>query len=510
MSTDVQPKTKADQQSLDVNARRKSFGYFQPLRDTDVLRIHEAALKVLENIGMGEPIPLIRELALKAGCRMNDQDRLCFPPALVEDLLAKARRDTIRYGRDPQFDVDTSAGAVNVGPGGVASHVLDFETGKYRLSTLLDYYDFARLTDCLDNLQMTSCWMAATDIADPVEADINRAYTLAATSKKPMLIDLNVTASVEPMVGVFDAVLGEEGGFVKRPFAVFGGCPVRSPLCYGAEQSEALVTAAMTGVPVSLAMAAQVGATAPTALAGGLVQAMAETLAAYVQIKLAAPDQFVELGMYPFMTDLRSGQFTGGSGEQALLSAAVAQICQFYGLPFTVGAGMTDAKVPDFQAGYEKAIGAALTGVAGSPILGMAAGMTASIVGASAEMLVIDNDLFGSLNSALRPIEVNDETLSYEVIKETVAGQGHYLSHPQTLGLMRSAYYYPKVADRSTLEGWVEKGSPDIRAHARMRTRKLLSTHYPTYIEPAVDAKIRERFPIHLPREMMCAETGRW
>lgn len=510
MSINFQPDINTNQESLDVHGQGESFGYFQPLRDSDVLRIHEATLKVLENIGMGEPIPLVRELAVEAGCWMNDQDRLCFPPALVEEMLAKARRDTIRFGRDPQYDVDTSAGAVNVGPGGVASHVLDFETGEYRLATLLDYYDFARLTDGLENLQFTSAWMSATDIEDPVERDISRAYALAAASTKPMLIDINVAASVEPMIAVFDAVLGEEGGFVKRPFAVFGGCPVRSPLCYGVEQSEALVAAAMKGVPVSLSMAAQVGATAPTALAGGLVQAMAETLAAFIQIKLAAPDQFVELALYPFMTDLRTGQFTGGSGEQALLSAAAAQICRFYGLPFTVGASMTDAKVPDFQAGYEKALGAALTGVAGAPILGQAAGMTASIVGASAEMLVIDNDLFGSLNSALRQIEVNDETLSYEVIKETVAGQGHYLSHPQTLSLMRSDYYYPKVADRSTLEAWAEKGSPDIREHARKRTRKLLSTHYPTYIEPAVDDKIRERFPIHLPREMMCAETGRW
>ena len=59
------------------------------------------------------------------------------------------------------------------------------------------------------------------------------------------------------------------------------------------------------------------------------------------------------------MSDLRTGAMSGGSGEQALLSAACAQMATFYDLPNSVPAGMTDSKLPDAQSGGEKALNTA-------------------------------------------------------------------------------------------------------------------------------------------------------
>ncbi|NIL95440.1 MAG: trimethylamine methyltransferase, partial [Woeseiaceae bacterium] len=58
----------------------------------------------------------------------------------------------------------------------------------------------------------------------------------------------------------------------------------------------------------------------------------------------------------PFISDLRTGAFTGGSGEEALVSAATVQLCNHFGFISSIGAGMTDAKTMDVQAGYEKAL----------------------------------------------------------------------------------------------------------------------------------------------------------
>jgi len=79
---------------------------------------------------------------------------------------------------------------------------------------------------------------------------------------------------------------------------------------------------------------------------------------------------------------------------------------------------------------------------------------------------------------------------------QAVHGEGHYLRNPQTLALMRSGYEYPALADRSTPEEWMSAGSPDIRQQARQPVKSILSSHYPDYIDPAIDAKIRERFPM--------------
>ena len=136
--------------------------------------------------------------------------------------------------------------------------------------------------------------------------------------------------------------------------------------------------------------------------------------------------------------------------------------------------------------------------------------MMGSLMGLSFEALLIDNDMLGTVLRTVRGIEVNEETLSYDVIANVVRGEGHFLREQQTLALMRTEYEYPQLADRLTPGEWQDIGSPDIRVQAGARVKQILSSHYPGYIDPAVDAKIRDRFPIELERVAMLAGNGRW
>ena len=61
-------------------------------------------------------------------------------------------------------------------------------------------------------------------------------------------------------------------------------------------------------------------------------------------------------GTWPFVSDLRTGAMSGGSGEQALLTAGCAQMHHFYNLPGGAAAGIADSKMPDMQAGWEQGI----------------------------------------------------------------------------------------------------------------------------------------------------------
>jgi trimethylamine--corrinoid protein Co-methyltransferase len=257
-------------------------------------------------------------------------------------------------------------------------------------------------------------------------------------------------------------------------------------------------------------MAPRTGATAPAALAGSVVQSVAEALAGMLMIQMVKPGFPVIVGSWPFVSDLRTGAFTGGSGEEAVVSSGAAQMINFYGLPSSVGAGMTDSKCPDYQAGYEKALTIALAAQTGCNNVSESAGMLGSLMALSLESMVIDNDLLGAVLRTVRGIEVNEETLSYHVIEQVVHGEGHFLRTDQTLGLMRSEYEYPDLADRSTPGEWEAAGSPDIREKAAERVKSILSTHYPQYIDPAIDAKIRDQFPILLDQDCMHASSGRW
>ncbi len=485
-------------------------GAYQPLSTRDVERIHQTALDVLENIGMADPIPLLADSALTRGCWLDDNGRLRFPRALVEEVIAEATRGFVIYGRDPKHDLDCNGTRVHFDPGGEASTTVDFETGLYRPSTLVDVYDFARLTDQLDHIHTFSRVVVATDIEDSFERDIGTAYASVAATDKHVNLTFDDAAHIDPTIDMLNLVLGTDGRLAERPFCSSGGCPVISPLRYDRKSSEVCIAATRMGGPVSLVIAPQAGATAPAALAGTLVQTVAETLAALMLVNLVVPRYPVNFGPWPFVTDLRTGAFSGGGGEEAVLNAAAAQIANFYDLSSSVAAGMTDSKVPDAQAGYEKGITTALAALAGANSVSETGGMLASLLGCSFEAMVIDNEMLGVVQRALRGIEVTDELLSYDVIREVVEGPGHYLGHAQTRELMRTEYLYPEIGDRHSPTQWEHDGSTDIRIRARERVRQLLSSHYPVHVDRAADRRIRERFPIRLPSEVMQPDPSRW
>jgi trimethylamine--corrinoid protein Co-methyltransferase len=202
---------------------------------------------------------------------------------------------------------------------------------------------------------------------------------------------------------------------------------------------------------------------------------------------------------------------SGGSGEQAVLSAACAQMAHFYDLPGGLPAGMTDAKLPDAQAGYEKGYTNLLAAQAGANLIYESAGMHASLLGCCFESFVIDNDLLGAVLRTVRGIEVTEDSLSMDAIREVcIGGPGHFLGHRQTLALMQAEYLYPEVGCRRSPKEWLEQGSADVLDRARVRTRDILAAHYPRHIGPAVDSEIRARFPIRLPERLMRAGNGRW
>ena len=141
-------------------------GAYKPLSDHDIQRIHDTALDILENIGIGEPIPEILHYALPKGCLLGDDGRLRFPRALVEDVIANACKSFVMYGRGEAPDLEVSDTRVHVGSGGAAPGIIDIDTGLYRETTLKDLYDAARLVDRLDNIHFFHRSLVARDCPD--------------------------------------------------------------------------------------------------------------------------------------------------------------------------------------------------------------------------------------------------------------------------------------------------------------------------------------------------------
>jgi len=486
-------------------------GRYRPLGDGDVQRVHGAALDVLEHIGLAQPIESCVEVVVAAGGRLSPEGRLLFPRALVEDTLARAARGIVLHGQRPAHDMDLSGSRAHFGTAGAAVHVVDLETREYRESTLADLYDMARLVDALEHVHFFQRTVVARDLQDPEVHDINTCYACVSGTAKHVGSSWVHPAHVERSLEMLHAVAGDERAWRVRPFVSMSNCFVVPPLRFAEDASRCLEAAVRGGMPVLLLAAGQAGATSPAALAGAVVQEVAEVLAGLVYVNAIVPGHPAIFGTWPFVSDLRTGAMSGGSGEQAVLMAACAQMGRFYDLPTGVAAGMTDAKLPDAQAGFEKACTETLAAHAGANLVYESAGMHGSLLGCCFESLVIDNDMLGAINRTLRGIEVSDETLSVETMRNVcVGGPNHYLGDAQTLERMQSEYLYPEIADRTSPKEWAEQGSTDMVQRATARLRGIMRGHYPEHVSEGVDAALRERFPVRLPRDHMRPGSPRW
>ncbi|MEM6578531.1 MAG: trimethylamine methyltransferase family protein [Pseudomonadota bacterium] len=475
-------------------------GRYRPLTRRDTERIHQAALTILERTGFGDSIEELNDLMLPKGAVLNEHGRLCFPRALVEDTLTKVASEFIVYARgEREGKDDLHVGGTNVyfSNSGTAVTTFEAETQTYRPSTLKDVYDFTRLVDRLENIHMLGDTVLATDVPDDYLHDINACYAMLAGSQKPACIGIRSRDSIPAAMRLFDLASGGEGSFLKKPSVIFGGCPVVSPLRFGRENLELLIATAKLGLNSDLAIPPQAGATAPATLAGTLAQTVAETLGCVVIANLITPGAPISFAAWPFITDLRTGSFTGGSGEQALISAAAIQMGQFYNLPTSVGCGMTDAKVPDAQYGLEKALTFALSAHAGGNRLCEFGGMMGSLMGCSFESMVIDDEAGGMLLRTLRGIEVTDETLAVDVIHDCALDPGHFLGNTHTLDYMNTEFVYPELMDRERTDTWENEGKSDLMTRAKLKADTILRDHYPNYFG-AMDAKARDEFPIKL------------
>ncbi len=488
-------------------------GRYQPLTQADVQKVHQAALSILERTGLGNPLQELLDIVLPKGAFLNEHGRLCFPKALMEDLIAGAAREYVVHARGSRAgkdDIHCTKKQVYFSNSGTAVTTLDAESKTYRPSTLLDIYDFTRLVDKLDNIHMAGVTVLATDIEGDFEHDINMVYAILAATEKPVCLSFREREHIKPAIELFDMASGGEGSFLKKPSVIFGGCPVVSPLRFGREMLEILIDASRMGLASDIAVAPQSGATAPAPLAGIVAQVTAETLACLAIVNLINPGCPMTFAAWPFITDLRTGSFTGGGGEQALVSAAAVQMGNFYDVPNSIGCGMTDSKIPDAQYGIEKALSYTLAAHAGANRLCEVGGMMGSLMGCSFESMLIDNEAIGMLARTLRGIEVNDDTLSLDVINDCAVDPGHFLGNEQTLTFMESEYVYPHLMDRAPTGLWQEEGSKDLFERSHDKVVELLGSHYPNFFGEVLDRKIRERFPIKVAPEDMSAAKGRW
>lgn len=456
----------------------------------EVYEIHLATLEVLERVG----VKVLEERALKmledAGALVDVEKKIArIPEYLIEEALKRAPSGFTLFGRNPNYKLRLEDKRVYFSMEGTSVYVLDLETGERRNSTLRDLECFFKLADALKNIHHASVTVKARDVPDAVA----HVYELLAGFRNTTKTLDGYTygqAVAMDTIKMASIVAGSEEELRKKPMLLGFHNPV-SPLQHSKELTEGLLVYARYRQPIIIAPEAQAGATAPVTLAGLLVQQNAEVLSGIVIAELANAGAPVLYGTVSTIMDMKTGNLAYGAIEAGLINVATAQLAHYYGLPSRGTGGGTESKIPDIQAGLEKALTLMMAASAGINFIYVAAGALESTLTASYEQAVIDNELCGMISRALRGIEVNDETLAIDEI-EAVGPGGQYLNRRHTLEYLRREHYFPTIINREKREKWERAGSKDLRQAARQEAKRILKEHQPEPLDRDVEEDLKK------------------
>jgi len=470
-------------------------GQYRPLDQEQISHIHQASLAVLERTGIRVENEEALALYRQGGAKV-DGAQVYISSSMVEAALATVPPKVLLAGRDPAQDVVLEEQRVYAGTGGSPTTVLDPGADAVRPATLRDLVDLARLADALEHCDFIVVPLHPTDVpAGDVPA--NRFYACLANSTRHVMGGVGSVAGARAVIEMATLVAGSLEALQARPIVSAITCWMVSPLHLDPGVTDILIAWCKAGLPVVLSSAPMAGATSPVTLAGTLVQLNAEQLSGIALTQLVRPGTPVLAGYIPGVADMRTGGYLGGAVEFGMMQAAAAQLAHSYRVPIYGSGGMSDAKVPDAQAGYEKMATFLLAALGGCNYIHHAIGMVTNMSAASLEQAVIDDEIVGAGVRVLRGIEVTEASLAVDAIHRVGPG-GHYLMDAHTLRSMRSEFFYPQIADRQNRTAWEDAGRQNTRTRAIAQVEKLLRTHEPPGLPADVDAAIRARFNILL------------
>jgi trimethylamine--corrinoid protein Co-methyltransferase len=483
-----------------MDSKGLSGGIYRPLSPAGIETIHNASFTILEQTGFTYESGLDETVALlaRAGATVDrETKRIRFPRELIREQIAKTPSQVILYARDGKNDLDLTEDKVHLGTGGAAVKILDLDTGEPRSSTLRDLYDLGRLVDRLDHIHFFLRPCIPTDIPE-ADYDVNMFYACLKATGKHVMSGVNDEAGLHRIIDMAAMLAGGPQQLQARPFISIITSFAISPLKLCTQSTRIMQECNRRGIPVALSAAPMSGSTSPMTMAGTLAQLHAEQLAGITICQLTRPGAPLLYGGIPGMANMATMGYSGGGVECGMMNAAIHQLAAHIGVPNYNSAGLTDAKLPDVQAGWEKAMTILLAAMGGSNYMHHSAGMLESMLTVAPEQFVIDDEIIGMACKVLKGIAVDAEHLALEVI-DTVGPAGNFMMSPHTMQHMRSEYFQGNgVTDRRSRHQWEQGGALDTRARAKAIARKILAAEEKPYIPSDIDQILREKFNILL------------
>jgi len=456
------------------------MSYLKFLSEIEIEAIHQATLRILDEIGVVLKHKETQELLAATGARV-DGERVKFPPELVEKTLKQCPPTVSMRGRGGATKT-LGDGSLNFHNLGGARDIYNAADGTKRYASIEDVQNATRLLDALENCNTITPFFTPRDVPGELMSLMMYRHALSHTTKPVQGPGVQYPGEVKYALRMAE-VIGPAPEVLTLAVS-----PV-SPLNIPAYEAEAIVEIAKAGVAFGPLPCPTAGATAPLSMAGALAQQNAEVLAPIVLAQIVKPGLPVIYCGRLAMMEPRTGISVWGGVELGLVSAATVQLGHHYRLPVNVYGFSTNGHTLDIQDGFERGINAAIPALAGADELSGIGEMEAGVSGSFAQM-VADNEFAASIRRLRSRFEVSDDALAVEVIAKVMDGSHNFLGQKHTMKYLKSGEIYTsKLAHRDTWEQWEEGGRQGLAERAQAEAERILAEHE---VEPLEDAQVRE------------------
>ena len=435
--------------------------------------IIDQALELLDTVGMRFGPSVSLEALGEAGARVDREAGVArLPRELVERALAGCPREVLLAGATEADDVLLDGTAVHFMPSGTPTDVLDADTGRVRGATVEDLRQAIIVVDAMPAVDVLWAPVCGTDVPNEEMWSVE---LTAAVEWSPKHFQHEVTAPwhVDAVTAVCRELSGSLEAFRARPRLSFICC-TRSPLGVGHPMLDLNVAVARLGGPVVVYPMPIAGATAPVTVAGAAVMNVAEFLGCAAAIQIQAPGAPLIMGAGTSLLDMKTGTFSFGAVETALMCATCVEVGHELGVPVLAPGLATDALYGGVQAGYEKGLKGLAVAQSGSDLITGGVGLLHGAGLFSLPQVVIDGEIAAMILRLLNGAEITADAVM-NAATARVGFDGHFLGQKETTRRLRAGeVFQPEIATRESVASW-EAGGRDELTRARERARSIVA-----------------------------------
>ncbi|GAB4431632.1 MAG: trimethylamine methyltransferase family protein [Chloroflexi bacterium OHK40] len=462
-------------------------------------RIHDASMRIVEEIGLDFLDPEALAIWEQAGARVDHSaQHVWIDRGLLLEAVARAPSEFTLRARNPAHNVRVGGRrTVFVSTSGTA-FVSDLERGR-RPGTLADLHELAKIVQMCPPIHVLESQITEPQDVPVQHRHLERGLAIFTLSDKPVAQAAHGRRVAEDCLAMAAIVFGGMEEVRRQPvFAAIVNA--NSPLRWDTSMVGGLLTYARGGQPLVVTPFILAGAMSPITMAAAMAQQNAEALAAIALAQIVNPGVPIIYGGFTTNTDMASGGPAFGTPEGAWAFFAGAQLARRYGLPYRGSGGLNTSKLPDAQAAYETQMCLWPNVLSHTNWLQHAAGWLESGLVCSYEKLVLDVEGLAAMQHLMRPVEVSEATLALDMIREVGPG-GHHFGTAHTAARYQSEFFRPIIADRQNIGMWEEQGRQDAAQRAARLWRELLAG----YEQPPIDAAVAEELRAFVARRK--AET---